>query len=114
MDASKAKLRIIEVPINVRYDVEGSTYNPLAHGVGVLGKVIGLVSQRRPLLSFCVPGAILVVSGLVFSLLVINAFNFTRMIAVGYSLIAVLCIILGTLSISTGLILNAIQGLKRV
>ena len=39
-DAAEANLIITEVPITVRYDVDGSTKNPVTHGVGVLIKVI--------------------------------------------------------------------------
>ncbi len=59
MDAAGANMTIKEVPIDVRYDVKGSTYNPVTHGVGVLNKVIGLVAERRPMMFFCVPGALL-------------------------------------------------------
>ncbi len=40
VDASEAGLKIVEVPITVRYDVDGSTKNPVTHGVGVLLKII--------------------------------------------------------------------------
>ncbi len=40
VDASEAGLKIVEVPITVRYDVDGSTKNPVTHGVGVLVNVI--------------------------------------------------------------------------
>ncbi len=112
IDAGQANLRIKEIPIDVRYDVNGSTYNPISHGFGVLGKVIGLISQRRPLLFFCVPGAILLIFGTLFFLMVITIFNSTRNFATGYSIIAMLCITVGIFSIFTGLILNSIRGIK--
>lgn len=36
VDAAENGFRIMEVPITVRYDVDGSTKNPVTHGVGVL------------------------------------------------------------------------------
>jgi len=39
-DASENGLKIIEVPITVRYDVDGSTKNPIVHGVRVLFGII--------------------------------------------------------------------------
>ena len=39
-DAADNSLKILEVPITVRYDVDGSTKNPVSHGVGVLLKII--------------------------------------------------------------------------
>ena len=35
-DAAESGLKIVEVPITVRYDVDGSTKDPITHGVGVL------------------------------------------------------------------------------
>ena len=40
-DAAENNLRILEVPITVRYDVENSsTKGPVTHGVGVLLKIV--------------------------------------------------------------------------
>lgn len=36
VDAAEAGLKIVEVPITVRYDLNGSTKDPITHGVGVL------------------------------------------------------------------------------
>jgi glycosyltransferase involved in cell wall biosynthesis len=47
MDAVRNGLRIKEVPINVRYDVQGSTYNPFVHGLSVLIAVLGLIVRKR-------------------------------------------------------------------
>ncbi|MGB3459684.1 MAG: hypothetical protein WBB08_10435 [Halobacteriota archaeon] len=43
-------LKVVEIPITVWYDIENiSTKNPVAHGVGVLNSVIGLIAEKRPL-----------------------------------------------------------------
>jgi glycosyltransferase involved in cell wall biosynthesis len=112
MDAARAKMRISEVPIDVRYDVAGSTYNPIVHGLSVLGRVISLVSQSRPLIFFCIPGAILLVIGLTAAFLTFDIFNVTRNISVSYAMITSSCVILGITGMFTGFILNAIQGIK--
>ncbi|WP_409199486.1 glycosyltransferase family 2 protein [Methanobrevibacter sp. DSM 116169] len=39
-DAAEDYLKIVEVPITVRYDVDGSTKNPISHGFGVLFKIV--------------------------------------------------------------------------
>ncbi|MGN0104307.1 glycosyltransferase family 2 protein [Methanobrevibacter ruminantium] len=36
VDAAEAGLKIVEVPITVSYDLNGSTKDPITHGVGVL------------------------------------------------------------------------------
>ncbi|MCL2157132.1 MAG: glycosyltransferase family 2 protein [Methanobrevibacter sp.] len=46
-DAAKNGLKIVEVPISVRYDVDGSTKNPISHGVKVLLKIIKNMELRK-------------------------------------------------------------------
>ncbi|WP_298534536.1 glycosyltransferase family 2 protein [uncultured Methanobrevibacter sp.] len=36
VDAAESGLKIVEIPITVRYDLDGSTKDPITHGVGVL------------------------------------------------------------------------------
>lgn len=61
-------LKIIEVPISVRYDVpNGHKQNAWKHGIDVLSRIIGYVGYRRPLLLFGVPGIVLMLLGLVLS-----------------------------------------------
>jgi glycosyltransferase involved in cell wall biosynthesis len=112
IDAAHAGLRIKEVPINVKYDVEGSTLNPVSHGLGVLNPILGLVSQKRPLMFFGLPGILLLIIAAIFCLMVINIFNGTKQVAVGYSLIFMLCTILGVFSIFTGLMLWSILNIQ--
>lgn len=58
-------LRVLEVPITVRYDVpNGHKQNAWKHGIDVLSRIIGYVGYRRPLLLFGVPGIILLLLGL--------------------------------------------------
>jgi hypothetical protein len=113
MDAAGANMTIKEVPIDVRYDVKGSTYNPVTHGTSVLGKVIGLVAERRPMMFFCVPGALLMSIGTICVFMFMTIFNETHNLHIEYGIGAALFIILGMLFISTGLMLSAIQNIKR-
>ncbi|AGN16630.1 MAG: glycosyltransferase family 2 protein [Methanobrevibacter boviskoreani] len=46
VDAAENGYRIMEVPITVRYDVDGSTKDPVTHGVGVLLNIIKDKIQR--------------------------------------------------------------------
>jgi len=58
-------LTVAEVPITVRYDIEGtSSENPVSHGVGVLMNIIRLISCRRPLVFFGMPGSVFTVCGI--------------------------------------------------
>ena len=103
-------LKLVEVPINVRYDIENaSSKNPVSHGFGVLGWLIRVISESRPLLFFGVAGAVFAIIGLILGVNVLYIANMGREIAVGSALVSVLFIIIGVFSMFTGLILNMIQ-----
>ncbi len=54
----------MEIPITARYDIDNiSTKNRVAHGVGVLNSVIGLIVEKRPLVYIGLPGFISFVIG---------------------------------------------------
>lgn len=47
------KVRIIEVPVNIRYDVpKKHKRNFFLHGTEVLAKIVGIIGYKRPLLLF--------------------------------------------------------------
>src|SRR5205823_14656344 len=52
LEAQERNLRIREVRIDARYDIEGSSLSPTKHGTGVLGRIITIVSEKRPLFVF--------------------------------------------------------------
>lgn len=111
MDAAKAEMRIIEVPIDVRYDVDhASSSNPISHGFSVLNSILGLISQQRPLLFFGVPGAILLIVAVILCFIVLSIFDNTHEVAIGYSMIFILCTVIGIFSIFTALTLWSING----
>jgi glycosyltransferase involved in cell wall biosynthesis len=63
-DAANAGLKIKEVEIGVRYDVDGSSENPVAHGLRVLVKVLEDIELHRPLYYLTVPGIVSSVIGI--------------------------------------------------
>jgi glycosyltransferase involved in cell wall biosynthesis len=106
--AADKGLKITEVPISNIYTKDGSTRNPIRHGVDVLSRIIVMISERKPLFVFGMGGGILLVIGLVFGFRVINVANTTGQLAVGSAVLTALFIITGILSIFTGIILNAL------
>ncbi|MCM2465810.1 dolichyl-phosphate mannose synthase [Methanoculleus sp. CWC-02] len=65
IQASDLQLKVAEVPIRVRYDIEGtSNENPVSHGIGVLMNIVRLISLRRPLVFFGIPGLFCTLFGL--------------------------------------------------
>jgi glycosyltransferase involved in cell wall biosynthesis len=110
--AAEKNLKITEVPISNIYTMDGSTLNPIRHGVDVLSRIIVMISQRRPLFFFGLAGGILLVVGLIFGFRVLNIAATTGQLALGSAVLTALFIIAGILSIFTGIILNALTRRK--
>ncbi|MBV9895635.1 MAG: glycosyltransferase family 2 protein, partial [Chloroflexi bacterium] len=109
--AGDAQLRVCEVPIEIRYfgDVKRSA---IAQGLDVLNGIIRLVSIRRPLLFFGVPGLAVLIWGINLALDVVQTFDRTHILLVGQLIFAVAFVIVGTLTLFTAIMLNAFQGLR--
>jgi glycosyltransferase involved in cell wall biosynthesis len=110
--AAEKNLKITEVPISNIYTKDGSTLNPVRHGVDVLSRIIVMISQRRPLFFFGLAGGILVVIGLIIGFRVLNIAATTGEHAIGHTILTTLLIIAGISSIFTGIILNALSRRK--
>jgi glycosyltransferase involved in cell wall biosynthesis len=110
--AADKNLKITEVPISNIYTMDGSTLNPIRHGIDVLSRIIVMISQRRPLFFFGLAGGILLVAGLVIGFNVLHIATTTGQLAIGSTILTTLFIIAGMLSIFTGIILNALSSRK--
>ena len=110
--AADKNLKITEVPISNIYTKDGSTLNPVRHGIDVLSRVIVMISQRRPLFFFGLAGGILLVIGLIIGIRVISIVATKGDLAVGSTILTTLFIIAGISSIFTGIILNALNRRK--
>ena len=111
LEAQERSLRIEEVNIDSRYDLDGSTISSGKHGTGVLGRIIVLVSEKRPLFFFGVPGALFLVIAAIIASIVLETFITSRVVAQGYASLVVLFGTVGFVSIFIGLTLNALKRL---
>ena len=65
VQVSGRRLQTTEVPIQVRYGIKGtSSENPISQGAGVLVNIVRLISLRRPLVFFGIPGVFLTFAGI--------------------------------------------------
>ncbi len=106
--AAEKGLRITEVPISITYTEDGSTLNPIRHGFGVLGRILSLISERRPLFFFGLGGGILVILGIIAGARVLHILSVDDTMPVGTALVSVLLLTIGMFSIFTGVILNVL------
>ena len=102
-------LRIMEIPITVRYDVPHKhKKNPVDHGLDIIMHIIGLISYRRPLLTFGVPGMMLVVFGFASGGYVFQRLVYEGVFHYMLSMLVILSMVLGLLLLTTALILNSL------
>ena len=110
-DAGEAGLRIKEVEIGVRYDVDCSTENPVSHGVRVLVKILHDMELRRPLYYFTLPGLVLASIGVAMGLLFLKDFYHGAPLHFGPTLMMIMLTLVGSFSAMTGVILHSISRL---
>src|SRR5438034_8711067 len=110
LEAQEQDLRIEEVPIDIRYDLDGSKISPGKHGSSVLGRRVVLVSEKGPLFFFGVSGAVLLSVASVLGVIVLDTYYATspHQLAVGYMFIVVFSGIIGTITIFIGVTLNVL------
>ena len=105
LKAKDASLSIVEVPIQVRYDVdEASTHNPITHGLSVLSSVFRYVSVKHPLTFYSLPGFGLVLVSIFFVGWSLDIFSVTGkfmtnliLYSVGFAVIGIVLIVTGTI-----------------
>jgi hypothetical protein len=112
-EAAKQGLRVAEVPVSVAYNQDSSTLNPVTHGLGVLTRILVMISERKPLFFFGLSGAILVILGLITGVMVLQLLSHSGVLPVGTTLLAVLFLVIGAFSIFTGIILHVLSRGRR-
>ena len=101
--------RIFEVPIDVNYEVPHKhKANFFNHGMAVLSNLIGIIGYRRPLLTFGIPGLILLLIGLYFAFLAFTEFAVNKAVYLSYTAIGAVGLVSGLLLVNMALILNSV------
>lgn len=109
IQAQMHNLRVAEVPISVRYDIEEtSTQNPVIHGFSVLRSVLEMASFRSPLLVLSISGVIITILGFTMGAYSISDYllNSSFFFLSGFA--SMILIALGLLLISSGLVVKCL------
>ena len=109
IEASKAGFKIVEVPIGVRYDVNGSKKHPITHGLGVLVKVLQDMEFNRPLYYFTLPGVVMILVGLISGLIFFGSYLNHDSSSLASTTLAALLTLAGTFIAFTGIILHSMS-----
>ena len=111
-EAVSKGLKVTEVPVTAIYTGDGSTLNPVAHGLGVFTRIIVMISERRPLFFFGWGGILLVLLGIIAGIRVLQYLSTTGALLFGSALISAILLIVGVFSIFTGIILHELARRK--
>jgi glycosyltransferase involved in cell wall biosynthesis len=111
IDGASKQLRIVEVPIKVRYDVGKSSMNPVVQGLSTVNSLIRFFAERHVVLSFGGVGTIILIIGVSMGLIVVNLYSIKQELAVGLALISVMSTLIGMYVVFTGIILYVVSDL---
>ena len=111
--ASKAGLKITEVPIEIIYEGDTSTHNATSHGISVLMSTMKFISIEHPLKFYGIPGMIFLALGVFFTIWVVNEYISGGNFPIHVALIGVANIIIGTMLIMTAILLYSLVNVVR-
>ena len=111
IDASKKGLKITEEKITVIYDTGGktSTKNPISHSGDVISSLIELIAIRHPLKYLGIPGFILLIIGIAYSVVVMTIFNQTRYFSIPSTFLTVTFLVTGLMLLLMSVVLFSIN-----
>jgi len=117
MDASRQGLRVVEVPVSVRYGIgKTSTHNPIYHTVDVLTSAIKLTSIRHPMTFYGIPGLAITLVGVYFvahAYILFLGLQAINNIVLTYALMGFSIGIFGLFTFFTGIILFTLSTVLR-
>ena len=104
-------LKITEKNVTVIYNTgdKTSTKNPVSHSMGVVASIIELIAINHPLKYLGIPGIILLLIGIVFSVIVMGIFNDTRYFSIPSTLLALGSSIIGLMLLLMSVVLYSIS-----
>jgi len=106
---SDHQLNVGEIPIKVRYDIDGtSSQNPFRHGLTVLMNVLRFVTIRQPVTAFGIPGVIVLIVGIYLAYQALWISVQTGAWSPTITLVSMMMLMMGMLLIITALILYAV------
>ena len=109
IEAANHNMRITEVEITVRYDVNTTTANPVVQGVSVLLRVLELMRFNRPLYFYGISGAII----LFFGILIYLSINLTRLSTNLYlNAVGIFVILMGIVLMLSGVLTDYLNRFK--
>lgn len=115
VDAVKKNLKITEECVTVIYNTgdKTSTKNPVFHSMGVIASLIELIAINHPLKYLGIPGIVLFIIGISYSVVVMAIFNETRYFSIPSTLLALGSLVIGLMLLLMSVVLYSISHQSR-
>ena len=115
VDAANKGLKITEEPVTVLYNIghKTSTKDPITHSVSVVSSLLELIAINHPLRFLGIPGFILIIIGIIFSIIVITIFNESRYFSIPSTLTALGSLMVGILLLLMSVVLYSISKISK-
>ncbi len=111
--ASSRGFKITEVPINIQYEGDTSTHNPVSHGTSVLLSTIKYISIEHPLKFYGIPSLIFFAIGLSFTFLSVQYYTEIGRLNTNLTLVAAGTVLIGIILIITTILLYSLVSVVR-
>lgn len=104
-------LRIVEVPISIRYEglKNTSKQNPFLHGIHITSTILDIAVEKRPLLFFGGSGLILMIAAIITTAIATRLYIHNHYFSVPLTLIALGLVLLGFMLILVSLVLYQLK-----
>jgi len=111
--ASSRGFKIAEVPINILYEGNTSSHNPVSHGTSVLLSTIKYISIEHPLKFYGIPSLIFFAIGLTFTFLSVQYYAEIGRLNTNLTLVAAGTILIGVILVITTILLYSLVSVVR-
>ena len=109
INAHELGLKVINTNVTCKYnDLDSSTKNPASHGLSVLGYVLWVIAEKRPLLFISLPGFVLVAIGILLGIYALQISIQNSVFLTAYAFLANILLVIGAFAILIGLLLHVI------
>lgn len=111
--AANKGLKLVEVPVVVSYDSTDSKAPKIPHAVTIFMNIVKHLSLKHPILSYGIPGLVLVVLGAVLGIQFLNVYLNQNVIFIGTLLGSIITFISGVVLMATSVILYSMANMLK-
>ena len=114
INSRKQGLKIREVAASCVYGEEVKTSrNPVRHGASVVGSIVKIMVEEKPLITLGLPGILFLITGAFFGVWMLQIYAAQRVIETNIALASIGFVMIGFFCLSTAITLYAISRLAR-